>query len=459
MVLPNNESASGMKLRIRNKKPFYKSWKLRYSVPLVLTVIILITLTTGDDFIKIRLSSSLASTIQLLSTPECQNTKHLPNTRKRWSNRFTGRSISTVQSIFNCDLPNSTCQYYFPANFFDEKCGIGGRFAYHIADAESMRKNETLWTDMPSVGFPTLTMNNVCLDKNSKGRKRQPGRMPERDEKGGTGNASPILTDIGEHNLLSKDVRCLTERISFIHVHKSGGTSLHSSFSSVSRKSNATLTRHKWFTPKHTGGGMTRPQIVNKMKENEDGMYNFTLEAALQATTYPVTEFGEYDHVIFAVVRDPTERFISSIGQAMGGRGSTGNKIGKILQKECIKSTSALTLTCMAKYVRDHGFWIELHFSPQVIDISFTTIWQDIPIAVFSFKELKNILAYLAMPNARGRNGGSGEYRPNPVLSEMSVEDYNEESLRIVCEIYELDVIMQRSLGIAVPRCDPFIPQ
>lgn len=40
----------------------------------------------------------------------------------------------------------------------------------------------------------------------------------------------------------------------------------------------------------------------------------------------------------------------------------------------------------------------------------------------------------------------------------MSVDDYDEESLRVVCEIYEMDVRMQRSLGIEVPRCDPFIP-
>ena len=318
---------------------------------------------------------------------------------------------------------------------------------------------------MPSVGFPTLTMNNVCLDINGYKAKKGKGSSASLRMQALSGSKSdgkrrqgyPILKNIGEHVYPSDGVHCLTERISFIHVHKSGGTSLHSSFSSVAYKSkNATLTRHKWFTPNSSGRRGQR--IGGPGGKIASSMFKFTLTSALQATTYPATEFGEHDHVIFAVVRDPTERFISSIGQAMGGMGSQRNMIGETLQKECIKSTSALTLTCMAKYVRDHGFWIELHFAPQVIDISFTTIWQDIPIAVFPFQELKNILTYFALPEYRGRHGESRGYRPDPVLSDMSVKDYNEESLRIVCEIYKMDVLMQRSLGIAVPRCDPFIP-
>ena len=157
-------------------------------------------------------------------------------------------------------------------------------------------------------------------------------------------------------------------------------------------------------------------------------------------------------------MRDPTERFISSIGQALGATGSTGNHIGPILRKACIKETSKETLKCLAHYVQDHGFWIELHFTPQVVDISFTTMWQDVPIAIFPFKELKTILTYFGRGNVHGRNGSGKGYRSDDVLTNMSVDDYDEESLRVVCEIYEMDVRMQRSLGIEVPRCDPFIP-
>jgi len=403
---------------------------------------------------------------QLLPTPKCQNTQQQQqggSYKKRWSDRLPSRHTSTVQSLFNCDLPSATCQYYFPANFFDKGCGIGRNFAHYVTDAEAMRVNDTLWNNMPSVGFPTITMNNLCLDINGDpsggGKKRVRSRETTR------GVEPATLRNIGEHILPSEELRCLTERVSFIHVHKSGGTSLHRSFDHLNAQTNGTITRHKWFTPIRVRPNQ-RPQKSNpnteqmrtKNKDVKTRLFNYTLTSALQSTTYPTTEFGADDHVIFAVVRDPTERFISSIGQAMGGEGSTSNLIGKTLQKECIKATSALTLACMARYVRDHGFWIELHFAPQVIDISFTTIWQDIPVAVFPFTELKRVLTYLGLPKVQGRHGAEGKYRPDPVLSNMTVDDYNEESLRTVCEIYKVDVVMQRSLGIEVPRCDPFIP-
>ena len=184
--------------------------------------------------------------------------------------------------------------------------------------------------------------------------------------------------------------------------------------------------------------------------------YNFTLESALQATTYSSHKFGDHNHVIFAVVQDPAERFVSSIGQAMGGEGSQRNLIRKTLQEEYIKSNSALTLTCMAKYARDHGFWIELHFTPQVIDILFTTLWRDYTHCCFPFNQLKSILTYFRIPKNQGMNDKSGRYRLDAVLSEMTVEDYDDMAVTFVCEIYEAIVFMQRSLGIKT-RSDPFI--
>ena len=477
MVKPSKEHISRLKLRTRNGKSLYKLRLLYVVVTIIIAALVWSNASTFlssfsllfSDVTSIQKNDGPA--IQLLSVPKCQHTQRAAHDRKRWSDRLPSRSISTVQSIFNCDLSDSTCQYYFPGNFFDEGCGIGRSFAHYITDAESMRKNNTLWANMPSVGFPSITMDKTCLNISvSSDEKRSvnkgipgwgpPGRgKPNRQrrqekEKLAKALSTSILSDIGEHLIPSTGLRCLTERISFIHVHKSGGTSLHRGFDNIrQRYNNATITRHKWFTPRSDEG---RGMLSNKEAART---YNFTLESTLQATTYPVAKFGEHDHVIFAVVRDPIDRFISSIGQAMGGEGSQRNKIGEVLQKECIKSTSALTLTCMARYVRDHGFWIELHFSPQVIDISFTTIWQDVPIAIFPFKELKSILTYLGLPKYQGRDGSSERYRPDPVLSEMTVEDYDDESLRIVCEIYKVDVIMQRSVGIEVPRCDPFIPR
>ena len=71
--------------------------------------------------------------------------------------------------------------------------------------------------------------------------------------------------------------------------------------------------------------------IDSKLKYDDDSsieeVKKNTMASLKHATHYPSSKFEPEDHVMFAVVRDPTERFISSIGQAMGGMGSKRNVI------------------------------------------------------------------------------------------------------------------------------------
>lgn len=360
------------------------------------------------------------------------------------TDRFSKKEVqpSEIQSPFNCFLPESKCKYYYPANFFD-KCGIGKQYAHFLSTAEEKRINGTLWVRMPSMGFPTLTMKGACL-------------VDGKHVSEGVITAPSIrdsLIDIGPHSHGNKT--CITERLSFLHVHKAGGTSLHEAFNYMSINKGAVIDRHKFFTPARSPDGVP----MNERTTGTSKIYIQTKESLLHATKYPLKEFLPDQHIIFAFVRDPLERFISSIGQATGASGSSGNGIAEVLKKECLQETAQMTLSCMAKYVRDHGFWIELHFTPQVIDISFTTLYQDVPVAIFQFQELSSTLEYFGKGGAHGRDGSNPKYRPDKVLTEMSVADYDDETIRIVCEIYEMDVVMQRSLGIEVPTCDPYIPK
>ena len=35
------------------------------------------------------------------------------------------RVLSQVKSMFNCDLPDALCKYWYPYDFFYDKCGLG----------------------------------------------------------------------------------------------------------------------------------------------------------------------------------------------------------------------------------------------------------------------------------------------------------------------------------------------
>jgi len=443
------------------------------------------------DTSKVKGISS--SSKQLL--PKCEASDHAPSITSsttsslRWSKRTF--PISSVQSHFNCFLDETLCTYYYPADFFDPECGIGKDYVHFIEDAEAMRRNKTLWDFMPAIGFPTLSMKNTCISQNftdENGKKdilfgSEDGHDVENHDPFSSGSTLPesTLKDIG-HNIFSKNeeqLSCMTERITMLHVHKAGGSSLHEAFDRIERTANSqgrydavAQERHKFFTPR-AGPDSPRQKQPNQNANNDyDYDYTYTpgtdvplykqsLESLKHATKYPQEKYQPEQHVIIALVRDPTERFISSIGQALGAEGSQGNHIGKVLMEECVagKERSADALKCIAKYVQKHGFWIELHFTPQVIDISFTTMFADVPIGIFSFRNIKTVLNYFGAGNAHSRDGSEKDYRADSILTQMSVDDYDDESLRIVCELYAMDVLMQRSLGMEVERCDPYVPK
>eukprot|EP00551_Chaetoceros_affinis_P000529 CAMPEP_0203658368 /NCGR_PEP_ID=MMETSP0088-20131115/48047_1 /ASSEMBLY_ACC=CAM_ASM_001087 /TAXON_ID=426623 /ORGANISM="Chaetoceros affinis, Strain CCMP159" /LENGTH=495 /DNA_ID=CAMNT_0050520015 /DNA_START=37 /DNA_END=1524 /DNA_ORIENTATION=+ len=444
---------------------------------------------TGE--ISSAVSSDITPTSLSSSTAEYDNNNEntntgaqlLPNCKRAASSKGDGQGwwserefpISSVKSYFNCFLDDTLCTYYYPADFFDANCGIGREYIKFTEEAEAMRKNRTLWNFMPSVGFPTLTLQDTCTGEYKQKKEAKAFSLPSKSSM----RSPPISRNLPKKTLKNIGLKtysddehgnytCMTERLTMLHVHKAGGSSLHEAFNHISKdaRSSTALVRHKFFTPSQRPVLEIKGPNKNENKPNvashyEDFLYNFTLESLTHATKYPEESYEPQQHVIFAVVRDPVDRFISSIGQALGAKGSTGNQIGKKLRQVCVDgaSTPGEALKCIAKYVQKHGFWIELHFTPQVIDISFTTLFTDVPIAIFSFRNLSTVLDYFGAGGVQLRNGKAENYRSSPVLRNMTASDYDKETLKIVCEIYEMDVIMQRSLGMEVERCDPFIPK
>eukprot|EP00550_Attheya_septentrionalis_P007595 CAMPEP_0198297392 /NCGR_PEP_ID=MMETSP1449-20131203/36789_1 /TAXON_ID=420275 /ORGANISM="Attheya septentrionalis, Strain CCMP2084" /LENGTH=412 /DNA_ID=CAMNT_0043998311 /DNA_START=210 /DNA_END=1445 /DNA_ORIENTATION=- len=337
-----------------------------------------------------------------------------------------GPPSSTVESIFNCDLASSPCRYYYPARFLDPTCGEGRTYNKFVTECMDFKNNGTLWLNMPSIGFPTFKFESTL---------KTPDSM----------NGTSFLD----------------ETISFVHVHKAGGTTLHNAYTLLSKLTKRPVIRHRWFMP---GRRVRRIRKSNSSKSEEELMWGVektvtkidTHESSMflsNATVYPEDGLFEGDqHVLFAVVRDPVERFISSIGQAMGGSGSQTNQVSQWFQRRCIKESSQETLRCCIDYVKEHGWWFELHFTPQVLDISFSTMWMDIPVALFPFRHLPDILQHFGTPQTHSRDGSAKSYRPHPVLTNMTMTDYDDAMLRDVCTIYEMDVVMQRSLGMEVPK-------
>lgn len=348
-----------------------------------------------------------------------------------------------VTSIFNCGSEEGRCKWFYPAKFLDEDCGIGREFHSNIEYMDSKRQKGELWQRGPPIVLPWVSLSpKVSYNMN--------------------GRTEPFM----RHNL------------TFVHIHKTGGTSLVTAFSSLSARRYARGKRYTTYMPPTGRQQDSRISPMRKPFPQKQGMSrNETtkttptnpLEAAnnrnkenwknsglhLDGIVKYRKEWGLTDSTLFAVVRDPAERFISAIGQATGATGSTSNGVAKMLVDECVKETSKETLSCFVDLVRFNSTWVELHFTPMVLELSFATEFKDIPVAIFPFIEVPQLMTEVgANPTSKKKDGS--KIRKYPVLTDMSLDDYDDESMKTLCEIYRADVLFLWQIGYAT-NCDSVV--
>jgi len=115
----------------------------------------------------------------------------------------------------------------------------------------------------------------------------------------------------------------------------------------------------------------------------------------------------------------------------------------------------------MVDYIKKEGYEIEVHFTPQAVEVAFATQLYHVPVAMFKFEDhYKEVVTELGIDSEKKqRNGEMHGYRPKPVLTDMHSTDFTPELIQEICELYKVDVIMIRTLGWSVPRCDLYIPE
>jgi len=148
-------------------------------------IVTLLFILSNNCFIGVFSEDTHNDNLDLLVGIQEKPSRKLAVTSKKCKKNYLEHDISTVNSLFNCDLSDSECVgYFYPRRFFDSKCGIGRKFDKFNTEAKEMKNNSTLWLNMPSIGFPTVTLTK-------------------------------------EMNIVGRE-EVLNERLSFIHIHKSG---------------------------------------------------------------------------------------------------------------------------------------------------------------------------------------------------------------------------------------------
>jgi len=343
-----------------------------------------------------------------------------------------------VTSIFNCGSNDGKCKWFYPAKFLDGDCGLGREFNHNLQHMDDLRQKGELWKRGPPIVLPWVS-----------------------------------LTPEVNYKLNGRTEPFPTQNLTFVHIHKTGGTSLVTSFSSLASRKYAKGKRFTTYMPPAGRSPLLRkpPRVTNPTNEGppstntnpnprfdpqsrnkqnwEDSSKHLNGIVKYQKT------WGSTDSTLFAVIRDPAERFISAIGQATGATGSTNNGVAKVLVDECVKETSKETLSCFVNLVKTNSTWIEVHFTPMVLELSFATEFKDIPVAIFPFIEVPSLMYEIgANPNIKKKEGR--KTRKFPVLADMTLEDYDDDSMRILCEVYRADVLFLWQIGYST-NCDSVV--
>lgn len=320
---------------------------------------------------------------------------------------FGNRTASSqAHSIFNCGSSHGLCTWYYPAKFFHPQCGLGKEYINWLQHMEEQRMAKTLWPG----GMPPIVLPWASLSPDLKPNFR----------------SEPFP----RHNL------------SMIHVHKTGGTSMVLAFDELKRLG-APMERYISYLQ-----SMPEPKATQAYERSSQ---------LLQGTVRYQDTWGRKDHTLMAVIRDPAQRFISAIGQAMGGQGSN-TRIASELRQTCLKKTARETLQCCVDKIQKEGFWFEVHFTPMALEISFASLFKDIPIAVFPFSAVPKIMYELDQdPSLKRKDGSFPGFRKDPILTNMSMEDYDETTLRELCDLYRVDTLFLQYLGHR-STCDRYTP-
>ena len=223
----------------------------------------------------------------------------------------------------------------------------------------------------------------------------------------------------------------MPNRFSFVHFHKCGGSTVKAIFQA--RRKELVEKRHFEVdieTYQSSFGWSTPQQIIHNEELRQEHI------GSLLMTTDRSSE-----HVVFSIVRDPVDRFVSAIQQVMHYHDH--------LRAECLLPTARATIQCTLLYLQTHPS-DDVHFVPMLAHLR---LLHGVPVRLFSLQHLNLLSHYFIGRSLHVRDRSHPLTATSQVLSQMSSRDCSDEMLRAICDLYAVDVVMLKSLGMASEYC------
>jgi hypothetical protein len=217
----------------------------------------------------------------------------------------------------------------------------------------------------------------------------------------------------------------LPPSVSFIHVHKCGGSTIHSVLRQVRDKI-------------HNDRGSLHAQVS-------------TFKYAIGPTNQKDKEVNaklRWDHIqsmklVFSIIRDPVERFFSGLQQIMHYHDD--------FRIQCLRRTSRATIQCALNFLQEPSrrpFLGDVHLLPMAVHFR---LLDEHRVAVFD--DVALVSRYFLNGTVwHERDRSNLHTATSNILATMGPRDCTPEMMKQICDLYEIDLLLRQSLGWEASR-------
>lgn len=253
--------------------------------------------------------------------------------------------------------------------------------------------------------------------------------------------------------------------LSYLHVRKVGGSTMHWAFRPEPATATAVLLSNlpdmdkvtlSWYMRNHKMG---------------DAAYNKAWESKLvdivesqKAATLDMPHVHGYPAVVFTFVRCPVERYLSAIGQLLKSRPRFDRSFSECVDSSKTTKNPASTLEtlqlvqCTLDILESsvdknrHASFLDVHLEPQVYSMRAAVNSKDVAILLIDLSSISSVLQLLRPANTGTRrrkstgNKYTGGYRLTTNILTRAVTQQ-------ICRIYATDVQLLRESSMVTTQC------
>jgi hypothetical protein len=374
---------------------------------------------------------------------------------------FMNSSIPTtgnehIASFFECNNKGSKCRYLYPGRFYEHYFSIYIKDVNVSANGQSLQWRNSIGLD--NANLPALTSLSWWGDFSS-------------------WNIGSFTNQQWAEHLVDKYFS-FPRNITYIHVHKCGGTSIQSTLSKrATQVKNVQFRMHlkeqlrnesmiiqiksdvHHYKHSYGGGSAQKKRQWDQQRIDHIRAFNKTTDKSL------INEYNQSTFPIFTVIRNPIDRFLSAVQQVMHYniefRSKCLHEPANPTNEMMAAAARQQLIQCAIDDINETNYRRDVHLLPMAAHFRLldggTDGIQDIPISVFYMDHLQDVLDGIVETLQQSQQQSTGihtrdrsneEYATSPILSKLSIDDCSAEMIRQLCTLYHVDYSLLKWLGL-----------